>query len=286
MNLKTHAIRIFGWLALIFGVYLGGSTVFLLSVSRTYHPWAFGSALIPALLLLLLAANLIYVGWYSLAHGAIPVRPRALFHKSDLLRLRQRLLARITIPPRVLMAMLFAGCGYLGAQFAFSYSTHLRPWDDFPWFVWLVEFPIAMAIAFAIGLLLDWMPGVRATSLLAALATLLMANIFAFLTFYICLAFLWELAFIPALVANAVFIALAESILSEETKGAPELKWGHHLGRLLWAGMPIGLFIGILVSHPPGRSDWIAPAIQITWGAMLGISAAPAKPKTLPVQST
>lgn len=286
MDLKTRAIRIFGWLALLLGVYLAGSTVFLLSVSRTYNRWAFGSALIPALLLLLLAANLIYVGWYALAHGAIPIRPRAPFHKSDLRRLRERLLGRITIPPRVLMAMLFAGCGYLGAQFAMSHSAHLRPGDDFPWFVWILEFPIAMAIAFAIALLVDRMPGVRATSLLATLATLLMANIFAFFTFYIFLAFLWELAFIPALVANAFFIALAQAIVSEETQGSLGLKWGRHFGRLLWAGVPIGLLMGILAGYSSGQFEWTYPAIQITWGAMLGISAVPTKPKAVPAQAT
>lgn len=286
MDLKTRAIRIFGWLSLILGLYLAGSTVFLLSVSRTYHPWAFGSALIPALLLLLLAANLVYVGWYSLAHGAIPVRPRALFHEGDLLRFRERFFGRITIPPRVLMAMLFAGCGYLGARFAMSYNIHLRPGDNFPWFAWLVEFPMAMAVAFATALLLDWMPGVRAASLLTTLATLLMANMFAFVAFMFFGAFLWILAFIPALIVNAFFIALAQAIVSEETQRSLEMKWGVFFGRLLWAGTPIGVLIGALAGYSTGRADWVIPALQITWGAMLGISAVPAMPKPAPAQST
>lgn len=286
MDLKTHAIRIFGWLALILGLAIAASTIFLVSLSRTVHPWALGAALIPGLLLLLLAGNLAYIGWYALAHGTIPVRPRALFHKSDLLRLRERLFGRITIPPRVLMAMLFAGCGYLGAQFAFSFNAHLSPGDNFPWLVWLLEFPIAMAIAFAVALLLDWMPGVRSPSLLAALGTLLMANIFAGVAFMVFGAVLWILAFIPALIVNAFFIALAQAILSEETQGALELKWGRHFGRLLWIGLPIGILIGILAGHSSGRSDWVIPAIQITWGAMLGISAVPANPKPVPAQST
>lgn len=282
MDLKTSATRIFGWLALIVGAGLAASTIFLVSLPRTLRPWELGVPFIIDLLFILVAANLIYVGWHSVAHSTIPIRPRALFHKADVLRLRERFLGMCATRSRAVVSVLFAGCSFIGAEIAISYAAHLRPSDDVPWLLWLLEFPCAMACALAIARISGCLHRLRLTTLIAAVGVLVAANVVALLAFVTSVAVVWMLAYIPALVVNALFIALAQALLNEETHRASEVKWTRYFARLLWAGIPIGLSVGILLCYLSGRNEWVIPSIQMTWAAMIGISTVPEDARVLP----
>jgi len=278
MDLKTNASRIFGWVAVIIGTGIAASVIFVVSALRPPGQWELGAPVVVDFLFLLLAANLIYVGGYSLAHGSVPIGPRALFHTSDILLLHQRVRRGSTSTRRAFMAVLFTGCGYLAAQIAFTYAAHLPPGESFPWMVWILEFPAGMAFALATARAIGSLHRLNPGTLVATVGLLLMANLVATLAFVELLFIAWELAYIPAIVVNALFVARAQALLNKETRGATGATWMRCFGRLLWVGVPIGLVIGGLLCYFVGRSDWLIPAIQVTWGAMIGISIVPSQP--------
>lgn len=278
MDLKASANRVFGWLAVIVGTGIATSVIFVLSALRPVGRWESGTPLVIDFLFLLLAANLIYVGWHSLAHGSVPIRPRALFDMSDVLLFRERIIRRSRSTRRAFMAVIFGACGYLAAQIAFTYAAHLPPWEGFPWMIWILEFPAGMAFGLTTARALGPLRRANAVTLIASVGLLLVANVVGTLAFVVLLFFMWELAYIPAMVVNALFVALAQALLIKEIQGSSEAIWMRCFARLLWAGIPIGLAIGSLVSYFIGRTYWVIPAIQITWGAMIGISIVPSNP--------
>lgn len=144
--------------------------------------------------------------------------------------------------------------------------------------IWVLEFPASMAFALTTACALGPLRRANAVTLVASVGLLLAANVVGTLAFVMLHFFFWELAYLPAMVVNAVLVALAQALLNREVQGSPGATWMRCFARLLWAGIPIGLVVGGLVSYFIGHAYWVIPAIQITWGAMIGISLVASEP--------
>jgi len=282
MDLKLHATRIVGYVALILGSAYFVLSIFALSSIRMFSPWTTGGApLLIHLLSVMAAGNLIYVGWHAFARGTIPFRPRPFISRRNLVHVKAALASAKRASAyadknviSVVVALIFAGCGYAAAQLSVHYNANLRPGQGFPWLVWLVEFPLAMALALIMARVLGVLQRPRLGSLLAGVVTIFMANIAAVGTFVVFLPVVYYLAFIPALLVNGFVLLLAQVILNDtpEALGTTSRSLTRFINRALWAGFPIGLATACAISLFFRNSDWFVPSIQITWGTMLGLS--------------
>lgn len=110
------------------------------------------------------------------------------------------------------MAVLFAVCGCICVEMAISYVGSLSPGADPPWLIWMVYFPAAICLAIGIAIVLGLSQNVRAASVWSFWPT--SRRLLGFMLF----VFLWYLALVPALLVNAFFLALAQSLLTAQVE--------------------------------------------------------------------
>lgn len=238
---KASATRIFGMLSLVLGC---ASAVLCLIViqSRSYRLWNYGLPGIFSLLGLLLAANLVYVGAFTLMHGTIPITPRPLLRGSSLANVRLTL-GSISIHHRLMsVVLLYVGCAAVGAYSSVSlqqwiHDSHVGQTSGFEFYrtlfgdpenslgvqvlFWALHFPVSMSVAMFAAMALDLIrerPGSKIAAsmvllFLAAPVTALVAIVLCVPVYILAYYIVPYFVYLPMIPIGAVFLNLSRAAL-------------------------------------------------------------------------
>lgn len=299
---KASATRIFAILSLILGCALGLLCLVVLQ-SRSYRWWDYGLSAIFGLLGLLLAANLVYVGTYTLLRGTIPITPRPLLHRSDLVKARATMASMSTHASLICVVALFACCTALGAYsvvslrqwvenshagsvpgFSFYQVLFGRPDNSLlpQWMFWALHFPVSMSVAIfsamALGIVRE-RPGAKiaasmGTLFLTAPVTAIFSIVLLPVLSYLAMLYMVYLPMIPI---GAFFLSLSRATLvmdrDTETQQSPDKHWSSRFLRTtLTVGCPVGLILGITLGALANDGNWIPGGIEIICAALYGAS--------------
>jgi len=301
---EASATRIFGLLSAIFGFGCAVLSLAVIQGSRT-RQWGHDRPTIVALLGLLLSANLIYVGWHTIARGSVPIAPRPLFRWRHLVSARTAIASMNTSATVACVVALFVTWGALGAHVAIAYSTWVSEvysrglasnvnrlafgeWIEHllnvKWVISIAHFPAALIFSTGTGMLLGLIRRRPAVNVCAAIVLLLLGLIATFgLWLYLIrvmmatgLFVFWYAAYLPPLPIAILFLSLSQAALvrSPETLQEPQPRhWSSHFFRtILVVGIPAGLVLGITLGAFLGNYNWIIGGMEISCAALYGAS--------------
>ncbi len=302
---KASAIRIFAFLSLVLGCALGTLSLVVMD-SRSYRSWNYGLPGIFSLLGLLLAANLVYVGGYTLARGTIPITPQPLLRRSDVVKARAALAAMGTQARLVSVVALFAGCAALGAYSVVSLqlwvaNSHAGRDPGFSFYqvlfgrpenslgtqamFWALHFPVSVSVAIfaamALGVVRE-RPGAKIAAamgllFLAAPVTVLCCIVLIVPAYILAYFLLMYAAYLQMIPMGAVFLNLSRAALINDwdtgVQPTPAKHWSSRFLRtLLIFGCPVGLMLGIGLVALTNDANWLPGGIEIVCAAMYGAS--------------
>jgi hypothetical protein len=288
MDQKVSATRIFGYLALLGGVFYAALTVMGLASLRFFRLWNLGVPVLLQLLSLLVAANLIYIGWHTVARGTVPVKPRVFFHWRDLLRMRATVNRSMSLTvTRIVVGIVFFLCGYAGARMLSAYEASIPPWQNLSWplLIMAVEFPVSMLFALILAMALGWIRTRPARYVLGAVGLLVLANVIGAIIFYRSLLVYWLTLWVMgglfiALIVSAFLVAVAKEVLRGESPEAEKQVVRFWL-TLVTVGIPLGVVLGMASFFKGDTSNLWIPQVQTVWGTMMGIWLARAQTQSL-----
>lgn len=302
---KVSATRVFAMLSLVLGcAFLVLSLIVLYSGS--YRRWNYGLPGVFSLLGLLLSANLIYVGGYTLLRGTIPITPRPLLHRSDLLKARTSLRAMSAQARLISVVILFAACAALGAyavvslqqwvasahtdhDLGFSFYPVLfgRPEDSLgaQAMFWALHFPVSMSVAIfaamALGIVRE-RPGAKIAAsmgllFLAAPVTALCCVVLMVPAFILAFLIILYAAYLPMIPVGVVFLNLSRAALINNwdtgVQPTPPKHWSSRFLRTLFTiGCPAGLVLGIGLVALTNDANWLPGGIEMVCAALYGAS--------------
>jgi len=299
------ANRIFGYIALILGLCVGA--LFILAWSPSFRPWTMRFSVILNLLIVLLAGNLIYIGWHALARGSIPIDPKPLFRWGELWDLRESLASMSGSRHSVSLALLFGACAAIGTQVAISHYEwvndlyygrisgleasilmHGRTVESLQTtdrLIWLTEFPLSLTAAILLGMatgIIRTRPAINVCFAVGYLFAGILAGIVvgaavAISLMVIGLYILWFVGCFAAIPVAAVFLDLSRFALSGERESDPQQSkpWVAHFVRTtLVVGLPAGFVLGSVLALVIRDSAYIVAGIEIAWAALYGAALA------------
>ena len=221
-----------------------------------------GLHLLATLLALLFTANLIYIGWHTIARGTIPIGVRPFVTRRNVSRLRSATGSLSTISTVAWTGVLFVGCMLLTSQITVPYTKwanyllHLASGSNAPlevssvvfgrqmayiqcikWLILLEHFPVSMSVSILGGMLFGLIrkrPVGNVTTAIGLLfwgpvVSLMLWSWLVFAAFVCRLSFLYYASYLVFLPAGAVFLNLSRTVLlgSSESKLSHAQSTGH-----------------------------------------------------------
>jgi len=268
--------------------------------------------MVASLLGLLLAANLIYVGWHTVSRGTVPIAPRPLLRWQDVLKARAALASVSTTATLVCLVAVFAACTALGIHVEISYSKrldglfaafHSSTLDPNPlvfakemdhlvnvkWIIWALHFPASMSVAILIGLALGLIRRRPVANVTASIGVLFLGST-ATLGIWMWLANVWWISglillWYPSYYGSYLVVLPAAAIVLSVSRAAlvrnrdfdlPQLPREHwsfkFLRTTLIVGLPVGLVFGIILAILLHDSTWTIGGIEVICAALFGAS--------------
>jgi hypothetical protein len=307
---KSSTARIFGLVSLTLGCCLA-LLILVVLYGSPFRLWYPGLPLLASLLFLLLAANLIYIGWHTIARGAVPIGPRLAFHRSDIVKAKAAIASMNAHLILICVVALFAGCAAEGAHFMISlqhwasdfraghasslgfyqifFGRSLENSVTIQWVFWALHFPAAMSVAILAATVLGLIRERPGAHIAAAIGVLFLAGpvtVFVcvwllltlwmtgllFLAYYLVYGTFLMPAFLLVVALSVSRAALARGTI---VGIAPErdMHWSSRFFRTtLIAGLPGGLVVGILLAALLHDDTWTVGGIEITFAALYGAS--------------
>jgi hypothetical protein len=144
----------------------------------------------------------------------------------------------------------------------------LSKYADRQWWLWGLGFPVAMIAAIFVSMVSGQLPSVDLSGFVEGSIILFVASAIMAMLMIV----LQQLAFLPASIAYAYFLARTSAAMTGSNR-APTEKSRRPVFRLLLIGIPAGVVLGLVITLVLPSFSWFA-GIEVAWGLVFGAALA------------